>query len=71
MRRLCNIGISIHNFLSLFEQILMNVREAICVIRWPIVPTILEAMTASATQVTLVMASLAVQVSMHLSKSIL
>jgi len=62
MRRLCNIEIAIPNFPSLFEQILMNVRETICVICWPIVPTILEAMTASATQVTLVMALLAVQV---------
>ena len=62
MRRSCNIESAILNFPSPFEQILMNVREAICAIRWPIVPTILEAMTASATQVTLVMASLTVQV---------
>ena len=43
----------------------MSVRESICAIHWPIVPTILEAMTAPAAKGTLVMASLAVQVSMH------
>jgi len=49
----------------------MNVRETICVICWPIVQTILEAMTASATQVTLVMASLTVQVCICQNQSVI
>ena len=40
----------------------MNVRAAICAIHWPTVLTILEALTASATQDTPGMALLAVQV---------
>ena len=63
----CNLEIVDYTYplLHVFiEQILMNVRAAICAIHWPTVLTFLEAMTAPVTQDTPGMASLAVQVYM-------